>query len=100
MNKILILFIMVFMVSCETDSGGLCSSDAWAGSYTIVTANIECNSTLIVAIVSGNTLTLNTVEGEIDGCTFNAPTFQVEASLNGTSISFSGLGCTATYNKN
>ena len=100
MKSLLGVLTIVFLMSCESDTNGSCSVDQWVGEYTIQETNTNCNATLTVVQVSGNTLSLNTVEGQRDGCTFSAPTFQVEATLNASEIVFSGLGCTATYIKN
>ena len=100
MKKLLVLSYILAFASCESDSSGQCSAEQWVGEYTIEVENTSCNSTLSIVQVSGNTLNLNSIEGQRDGCSFNSPTFQVEATLSGTNIVFSGLGCTATYIKN
>lgn len=100
MKKIVMLFLLLSFISCETDKNGGCDTSSWIGTYTIETPNGICNNTLDVVQVSGNTITLNGVEGQHDGCNFIVPTFQVEATLDGSSIEFSGLSCIATYKKN
>lgn len=100
MNKIIALFLLVTLISCETDSGGACDTANWLGTYSIETPNGICNNTLEVVQVSGSTITINGIEGDHDGCSFIVPTFQVEANLNGNTITFSGLSCEASYLKN